>query len=166
MIKNRFLNKNDFNELKDLFIKEKNNLNYYKKIGWTESGIFSQLIKKNNHSIGLFTFSRLIGFIIGDLYTIDKFLEYEILLLYICKKYRKKGYASDLLNLITGTHYKSSLNQVTLEVSENNIEAINLYKKNKFIEVGKRNKYYYIGNNTRENALIFKKNINKINDNQ
>ena len=165
MIKNRFLNKNDFNELKDLFIKEKNNLNYYKKIGWTESGILSQLIKKNNHSIGLFTFSRLIGFIIGDLYTVDKFSEYEILLLYICKKYRKKGYASDLLNLITGTHYKSSLNQVTLEVSENNIEAINLYKKNKFIEVGKRNKYYYIGNNTRENALIFKKNINKINDN-
>ena len=165
MIKNRFLNKNDFNELKDLFIKEKNNLNYYKKIGWTESGILSQLIKKNNHSIGLFTVSRLIGFIIGDLYTVDKFSEYEILLLYICKKYRKKGYASDLLNLITGTHYKSSLNQVTLEVSENNIEAINLYIKNKFIEVGKRNKYYYIGNNTRENALIFKKNINKINDN-
>ena len=165
MIKNRFLNKNDFNELKDLFIKEKNNLNYYKKIGWTESGILSQLIKKNNHSIGLFTFSRLIGFIIGDLYTVDKFSEYEILLLYICNKYRKKGYASDLLNLITETHYKSSLNQVTLEVSENNIEAINLYIKNKFIEVGKRNKYYYIGNNTRENALIFKKNINKINDN-
>ena len=165
MIKNRFLNKNDFNELKDLFIKEKNNLNYYKKIGWTESGILSQLIKKNNHSIGLFTFSRLIGFIIGNLYTVDKFSEYEILLLYICKKYRKKGYASDLLNLITETHYKSSLNQVTLEVSENNIDAINLYKKNKFIEVGKRNKYYYIRNNKRDNALIFKKNINKINDN-
>jgi len=165
LIKTNFLNKNNFNELKELFFEEKNDLNYYKKIGWTECGLFSQLTKKNNYSIGLFTFNKLIGFIIGDLYNNDKFLEYEILLLYICKKYRKNGHATDLINLIITTHYKSPLNQVTLEVSESNIEAINLYKKNKFTEIGKRKKYYYIRNNKRENALILKKDINKVNDN-
>ena len=43
----------------------------------------------------------LIGFVIGDLISIEKKLEYEILLIYVDNKFRKKGFASYLINVHT-----------------------------------------------------------------
>lgn len=56
------------------------------------------------------------------------------------EKYRKKGIATNLLKHME-KKYKNYRN-VTLEVRESNISAINFYKKNGFIEVTKRKKYY------------------------
>ena len=157
MLTYKLLEKNDIKDLKKIFSEEKNQINFFKNIGWTEKEIINQLSTKDNYSLGLLSFSSLIGFIIGNLYIFDKLSEYEILFLYICKKYRKKGYATNLINSIIQIDCKKPLNHIILEVSETNIEAVKLYRKNKFNEIGKRKKYYYIKNKQRENALIFRK---------
>ena len=43
----------------------------------------------------------LIDFVIGDLISIEKKLEYEILLIYVDNKFRKKGFASYLIHVHT-----------------------------------------------------------------
>ena len=43
----------------------------------------------------------LIGFVIGDLISVEKKLEYEILLIYVDNKLSKKGFASYLINVHT-----------------------------------------------------------------
>ncbi len=62
----------------------------------------------------------------------------EIDYLYVIEEYRNKGYASKLLEHVIN----KGLHNITLEVSEDNISAINLYKKFGFEIVSKREKYY------------------------
>ena len=71
------------------------------------------------------------------------------------KDMRNNGIGSKLLKELINLCKELNLKEVTLEVNENNISAINLYKKNAFKEVGLRKKYY---NNT-DNALIMTKNL-------
>ena len=59
-------------------------------------------------------------------------------------KVRKKGYASKLLDYMVEKCLE--LTNITLEVDVNNKNAINLYKKYGFIDVGVRKKYYSNGN--------------------
>ena len=78
---------------------------------------------------------KLIGFIhIQDL--ID---EIDIINIVIDNDYRKKGYASKLIEYVIS--YANS-KKIILEVSENNINAINLYKKYNFNEINRRKGYY------------------------
>ena len=98
---------------------------------------------------------------VGQIISIEKKLEYEILLIYVDKKFRKLGFASKLINVVSKFPYLYPLCKITLEVSENNIAAINLYKKNKFSHIGERKNYYNINKNFNENALIFEKKINE-----
>ena len=68
------------------------------------------------------------------------------------KDMRRKSIGSSLLNaLISKAQETSSL--ITLEVSEKNEPAINLYKKYHFSLVGKRKKYY---NNTYDAYIMTK----------
>ena len=78
---------------------------------------------------------KLIGFIhIQDL--ID---EIDIINIVIDNNYRRKGYASKLIEHVIS--YANS-KKIILEVSENNINAINLYKKYNFNEINRRKGYY------------------------
>ena len=54
--------------------------------------------------------------------------------------YRKKGIATKLLTYIEQKHSESK--NITLEVRESNLVAINFYKKNGFNIVTKRRNYY------------------------
>lgn len=79
-----------------------------------------------------------VGFICYD-YIYDRIeLEY----IYVCDDFRNKGIASKLLLKLISESKKLACNNITLEVNENNIAAINLYKKFKFSIVAKREKYY------------------------
>ena len=62
----------------------------------------------------------------------------EINYIIVDKNYRKKGIGSSLLRQIE----KNRLKNITLEVRESNIEAINFYKKNGFKIVAIRKNYY------------------------
>ena len=56
--------------------------------------------------------------------------------------YRRRGIASKLMDFLIEYSKSNNILNITLEVNENNISAINLYKKYKFDLVSKREKYY------------------------
>ena len=56
--------------------------------------------------------------------------------------YRRCGIADKLMNYLIDYAKKNHIINITLEVNENNIAAINLYKKYEFEFVSKRDKYY------------------------
>ena len=77
-----------------------------------------------------------VGFII-----ISKYYErLEIDYIFVLEKYRKNGIASKLINYIINKN--KEIENITLEVSVENVAAINLYKKFGFVVVATREKYY------------------------
>ena len=159
MLTYKLLEKNDIKDLKKIFSEEKNQINFFKNIGWSDTQFKNQLNNQNNHSLGLWYNNVLIAFIIGNIMTDKKKLEYEIFIIYVDNKYRNNRYATLLINAIANYPYLLTLKRIVLEVAETNIAAINLYKKCNFDLIGKRNNYYSF-NNVKENALIFEKKIN------
>lgn len=76
----------------------------------------------------------------------------EIDYIIVASEYRKCGIASKLLNFLEAKY--DNIENITLEVRENNIEAINFYLKNGFKEITKRKNYY--GN---EDGILMMKNL-------
>ena len=72
------------------------------------------------------------------------------------KDLRKNGIGSTLLEELINLSKTLNLVSITLEVNENNLDAIKLYEKFGFEKLGIRKKYY---NNT-DNALIMTKKLN------
>lgn len=78
---------------------------------------------------------KLIGFVhIQDL--ID---EIDIINIVVSEEHRRKGYASKLIEYVI--NYANN-KRIILEVSDQNINAINLYKKYNFIKINRRKGYY------------------------
>ena len=144
MINYRQLTKNDDNFFKKLISNEGKNYDEFLGMGWSKNQIINQINKKTNLSFGAFYNESLISFIIGDLFNIEKISEYEILLLYVCTHFRKKGLGTELLNKIekSNTHLK----KIYLEVSKNNSVGISFYSKMKFITTHTRKNYFFIKN--------------------
>ena len=67
----------------------------------------------------------------------------EIISILIDKKFRKIGIGKSLLNQLLIIALKKKIQNIFLEVSVENLTAINLYKKFNFIRVGKRKNYYF-----------------------
>lgn len=63
---------------------------------------------------------------------------------------RNQGIGTLLLETLISTSIEKNLSSITLEVNENNTNAIKLYEKFKFTTLGIRKKYY----NNIDNALI------------
>ena len=131
----------DDNFFKKLISNEGKNYDDYLSIGWSKNQIINQINKKTNLSFGAFYNENLISFILGDLFNIEKILEYEILLLYVCKNFRKKGLGTKLFNKIEKNNTR--LKNIYLEVSTNNFEAISFYTKMQFKITHKRKSYFF-----------------------
>ena len=160
MLQIKKLIEENYEESHNLFDIESGDKLFFKKIGWGINQLKIQLSKENNFSLGAFTNGQLVGFLIGDLINCQKDIEYEILLIYVKNDKRKLGYANKLLNEITKYFKDYKLKKIYLEVSSNNHEALELYKKNNFMKIGIR-KNYYIFKNTRYNAFLLEKKINE-----
>tara|TARA_Y100000768_G_scaffold381412_1_gene360021 strand:+ start:1838 stop:2308 length:471 start_codon:yes stop_codon:yes gene_type:complete len=144
LINYRKLDKDD-NKLFDNLIS--NEGKYYQdflNMGWSNNQIINQLNKNTNKSYGAFYNKSLVSFILGDLFNIEKISEYEILLIYVCKFFRKKGLGTKLINQIEINN--SCLKKIYLEVSKNNSDAILFYKKMKFKTVYIRKSYFSFEN--------------------
>lgn len=124
------------------------------KIDFKDSYIYDKIInefnneyKKNPFSKGYIyeIESRIVGFIIYDII----YEKVEIEYIFVEKEYRNKKIATLLLQKMISSLEKGINYEITLEVRESNIKAINLYKKNGFVKVATRKKYY--GN---ENAIL------------
>ncbi|MBQ7136911.1 MAG: GNAT family N-acetyltransferase [Bacilli bacterium] len=72
----------------------------------------------------------------------DIYDRFELDNIYVLKEYRNKGVASILLNYMIEEGKNKKITNITLEVREDNIKAINLYKKYGFIKKAIRSNYY------------------------
>ena len=146
----------DFKVCTELIFSDFEDQNYFNALGWSKNQVATQLKKNINYSYGAFYKKNLVALIIGDLIYVEKVSEYEILLIYVKKTYRKKGLASLLLKNFSDNKDKLKLKTMSLEVAENNSPAIEMYKKNNFNLIGRRKKYYLV-NEKKIDKLIFKK---------
>ena len=144
MIIYRKLTKDDDTFFKNLIFNEGNYYDDFLSLGWSKNQIINQINKKTNLAFGAFYNETLVSFILGDLFNIEKISEYEILLIYVCKNFRKKGLGTKLLNKIEENN--TCLKKIYLEVSKNNSEGISFYKKMKFTEMYTRRNYFFIKN--------------------
>jgi len=148
------LTNHDNNHFNNLIINEGKNYEDFLTIGWSPSQIINQLNKDTNLSFGAFYNKSLVSFIIGNLFNIEKISEYEILLIYVSKHFRKKGLGAQLINKIKENN--SRLKKIYLEVSKNNSEGISFYTKMKFRTIYTR-KNYFFKNNKRIDAFAMSK---------
>lgn len=72
--------------------------------------------------------------------------EADIMNIVTKKDKRNQGFAKFLLNELITIAEEQNCKTITLEVDEDNLPAINLYKDFDFKEVGKRKNYYKNGN--------------------
>ncbi|MEC8100292.1 MAG: ribosomal protein S18-alanine N-acetyltransferase [Pseudomonadota bacterium] len=70
--------------------------------------------------------------------------EYELILVETNKNKRRKGIASELMKMLLTKAKKRDIKKIFLEVSKNNIAAIELYKKFNFNYIGERKNYYKV----------------------
>jgi len=138
----------------NLIINEGKEFQDFLDMGWSVNQIINQLNKNTNLSFGAFYNESLVSFILGDLFNIEKIAEYEILLIYVCKRFRKKGLGTQLINKIE--KHNRHLKKIYLEVSQNNSEGISFYKKMKFKTIHIRKNYFFL-ENKRINALAMTK---------
>lgn len=116
------INKNiDINELNGIFSKYKKN---YEPIITDFTKIYVYEIDK-----------EIVAFIIFSI----MYEKCEIIDIFVLDNYRRKGLASILINEILKDY---DIENITLEVSKENINAIYLYRKLGFKEVAIRKKYY------------------------
>lgn len=80
--------------------------------------------------------------ILGLIHINDIYDRYEINNIYVLEECRNKGIASKLLEKIIEEGKNNKIINITLEVRENNINAIKLYKKYNFEEKAIRKGYY------------------------
>ena len=118
-------------------------LEVFNKLGFQVNGNFSNLYdlsqiidSQYDYVYGYYLDDKLVGFVhITKLYeTMD------IVNIVVDREVRKQGIATKLINYVIDLF--DDIDNVMLEVNENNIPAISLYKKNKFEIINKRNNYY------------------------
>lgn len=95
--------------------------------------------------------NEILGFV-GILINVDFT---EITNIVVKKDFRNFGIGKMLLEKIIEETKKINKQMICLEVNENNESAINLYKKYRFQEVGRRKKYY----NQKDDAILMNLNL-------
>lgn len=90
------------------------------------------------------------GEVIGFLVLMDIAGEIHINNIAVKENYRRQGLGEKLLTYGINSYNKENLFGYTLEVREDNIQAIGLYEKLGFVKVGMRKNYY----KNNKNALI------------
>tara|TARA_Y100000996_G_C22518983_1_gene641661 strand:- start:79 stop:555 length:477 start_codon:yes stop_codon:yes gene_type:complete len=142
LINIRLLKLSDYKNISNFIQLENNDFNYFKKLGWAEKQIRIQLEKKNSFSVGIYKNKSLIGFLMGEKINFDEQTSLEIYIIYISKNNRRQKYATKLLEFIEKNKKDMMISKIYLEVAENNISAIDFYKKNEFVFSNLRHNYY------------------------
>jgi ribosomal protein S18 acetylase RimI-like enzyme len=154
LINYKQLTNDDNSNFNNLVFNEGKNYEDFLNMGWSPNQIINQLSKDTNLSFGAFYNKTLVSFIIGNLFNIEKISEYEILLIYVSKLFRKKGLGTKLINKIEENN--SRLKKIYLEVSKNNSEGIAFYTRMKFKTIYTRKNYFLI-NNKKIDAFVMSK---------
>ena len=108
---------------------------------WNESTLEGELKNPFSKYIVARIGTEIVGFA-GVIDTVDRL---EITNIVVKKSFRKSGIGNALLTELIKLAKESNKAEITLEVNNTNVAAINLYEKSGFKNVGFRKKYY---NNT------------------
>ena len=109
----------------------------------------SNSLKENNIFIIATIQEEVVGFLIAE-YLVDS---YNLLLIATKEEFKNQNIATKLMQKLEEISKNKNIEKIWLEVRENNIPAINLYKKNDFSSIFLRRNYYKNG----DNAIIFEK---------
>lgn len=139
-------------------------MNFIKKISAADAKILSEIHKQcfietwnENNFRNMLTDSHYFGFVISDVGKIDcgftlckhLFEEIEIITFCVLPKHRRYGFGKLLINEIIKHANTLPNSKIFLEVSKDNIAAINLYQSIGFKKIAERKDYY-----KRKNELI------------
>lgn len=116
---------------------------------WTYGILKSEIANINSRYIIAEIDKKIVGFA-GLTMILD---EANIMNIVTKKDMRNKGIGTILLVNLINIAQKENAKNITLEVNINNLQAIHLYKKFEFKEVGLRKKYY----ENKDDALIMTK---------
>ena len=143
------------------FIKNEKFFNNLKRFnGWSINSIESFLTNDQFICLGCYNKNTIVGFIISTFCNIKNLTELEILLIFVDKKHRRKGVGSKLItDLLKNIQFKKKLN-IFLEFSESNNVAKIFYEDYGFEMLSKRTNYYKLNNGKKENAIIYKFELN------
>ena len=108
-----------------------NALNIMKNIDVNNEKVNPHLLKPNSYV----TNNKVVAFLLFNV----MYEKCEIVDIFVLKEYRNKGIASKLINEITNDY---TVDNITLEVSMLNKNAINLYEKLGFKKIAVRKNYY------------------------
>ncbi len=109
--------------------------------GWNEDMLIDAFETDGFAAFGIFENDVLAGFIT---YTVG--LDFADLQdLFVFPKFRRKGYAKELLLYFIDEIKKEKTNKIFLEVRPSNAAAVNLYEKAGFVKIFLRKKYYADG---------------------
>lgn len=133
---------NDFEQIKDNLIEEYDDF-------WKPSILKSELENENSKYILVKENKEIVGF--GGVWISP--VDVQITNIVVRKNKRKKGIGSLLLDKLIEIAKNTKRDNISLEVNEKNVDAIRLYEKYGFKNLGKRKKYY----NGKDNAIIMTK---------
>lgn len=117
---------------------------------WSEKSVASELNNPLSFWLVAVDGERVAGYV-GSQTVLD---ESDMMNVAVHPDYRKQGIATALIVGLVEELHKRGSRCLTLEVRASNENAISLYKKLDFQEVGRRKNYY---RNPREDALILRK---------
>ena len=121
---------------------------------WTQNQWASEFKKEGIKVLGLFLSNLLIGICVFHVVIDEAQINYFV----VNKKYRKKGYGTNLMNYLIKQCEILNINKLLLEVSLSNTTAEKFYSRFDFCTVGIRTKYYKDGSD----ALLKEKKITTI----
>ena len=108
---------------------------------WSYEQWESALKKKDNRSLAVYANEKFIGVCVYQL-ILD---EAELLYLAIRPEHTRKGFGQSLFAEFLNITKKNNIKKIFLEVSSNNLSAIEFYKKFNFQTISVRKNYYKNG---------------------
>lgn len=138
-----------FDDLKNIYELEKNIFIY----SWSKKLVENQLRDQKALNLLSIRNNKILGYVFTKIY-----LDYiEIERIGVIHDERRKYIGEDLMNEVERITIEKNIPKLTLEVKENNISAINLYKKLNFRKDSIRKKYYQSDNC---DAILMSKDLN------
>lgn len=119
----RFYNESDYDSVNNLLLSFNSNFNI------DSNPFYKCLVYDDGIIKGCIVFEKIYDRVELDYIVVDK-------------NYRRCGIGNKLINYLIQYCKTKNISNITLEVNENNISALSLYKKNGFNIVSKRTRYY------------------------
>ena len=119
---------------------------------WSEKSIASEAVNPLSYWLVAEIDGAIAGYV-GSQTVLDAA---DMMNLAVSADYRRRGIGQALVNALTDYLRQNGVIALLLEVRASNAQAIELYQKMGFEQVGRRPKYYH---NPREDALILRKEL-------